>query len=517
MSLPKQSKLVSNSIKVLMALMPSLALLVSVSTAFASDVPGIRDRADLADFATRWEGAMESLGVPGFTVAIIKDGELYAIDQFGKRDLKGRPADADTMYYIASCTKTYNGLAIAKLAQEGKLDLDAPVRTYLPQFKLADEALASRVTVRDLLCHRYGINHDLIVFQDAYTGQITDEKYFAMLGEAESAGEIEYTNVHFTILGHVIKAVTGKHWRDYLHDEIFTPLGMSRTSGYASQMYGDENAAEPMIQLDGVWQRSSLIKSDRTMHAAGGLGTTARDAATWIRLHLNGGTVDGSRLVSEQTMDQILTMQAKHEKTRGRIRAMDGFAMAWFAGTWRSMTPYYQHGGGYLGAAAHLSFLPEKGIGVVVLANVAGSGHALCDIVSIDIYDRLLDVKDARDLLPSYEQRAQQMVERQKGFDKDAINPAHGDGLSLSTESYVGEYVLDTYGTLAFSIENGDLVARCGDLLLHLAQADEKDAFDGWIAPNMSVECSFKIDSKSGTVTGLTMIDEGEELYFTKK
>jgi len=487
----------------------------------AADPAKIRDIPLFEGLAERWEAAMASMKVPGFTVAVILDGELAALDAFGVRDLAGRPATPDTIYYIASCTKTYNGLAIVKLAEEGKIDLDAPVRTYLPQLKLPDEALASSITVRDLLCHRYGINSGDIVFQDAYTGQITDEAFFRLLAEAEISGGIEYSNVHYTILGRVIEAVAGKNWRDHMRDAIRAPAGMERTTAWASVMYGDDNSAEPMILLDGVWARSPLVKTDRTMHAAGGMGTSARDAATWLMLHMRGGAVGGKRLVSKASMDEVLKMQAKFDETNGSIRALDGFSVAWMAGTYRGLTPYYMHGGGYLGAAALIAFIPEKGCGVAVLSNVGSTGNGLCDIVSIDIFDRVMEVKDARDLLPSYEGRAGQYNAQLKGFDAARPNPAtpgrDGAGLSLPPAKYAGSYANEKRGTVEFALADGTLTATLGDLALRLAAGNEPDAIDMWAAPDMQWSGRFELNAERSAVTAIIMPDDdGEEVVFRK-
>ncbi len=491
-------------------------LTASIAFSVHAEVPSIRDRPEYADLVERWEGLVDQLGVPGFTVAIVKDGELYTLDAFGTRNVAGDPATPDTMYYIASTTKTYTGLAICQLAERGKLDLDAPVRTYLPQFDLSDKDLASRITIRDLLCHRYGLSSGPIVTRDAYTGQITDEDFFRLLPSAEIAGEVSYSNLHFTILGRVIKAVSGKSWKDYLRAEVCMPAGMDRTTAYASKMYSDANHAEPMIEFDGVWQRAPQVKTDRVMHAAGGMGTTARDAADWIRIFLNGGVAsNGTRIVSEATVNEMLTMQETFAETNGSIRAMDGFGLAWQGGTYRSLTPYFQHGGGYIGTAALICFLPEKDFGVVVLSNAAGSGHAVTTIVSIDVLDRIMEVEEARDLLPPYAQQAGRMRAQLKGFDASRLNPASGDALSLPAPKYVGTYSHPDWGTVEFKLEKGKLIGHHGDLVMHLAAGDNADSFESWISPGNEPVGTF--DVEGGVVKGASIEVEGTvQAYFAK-
>src|SRR5262249_40504064 len=158
---------------------------------------------------------------------------------------------------------------------------------------------------------------------------------------------------HFTLLGRVIESVTGKPWRDFLDARLFQPAGMTRTTGYASRMYGDANVALPCRETAEGWTVSPLIKTDRTMHAAGGLGTTARDLGQWLRLNMNLGTVNGKRILSEAGARQMQTPQSQGEP-EGKIRRLEGFGLGWQLGTYRGR-PYATHGGGYVGAAAHIS------------------------------------------------------------------------------------------------------------------------------------------------------------------
>jgi CubicO group peptidase (beta-lactamase class C family) len=206
----------------------------------------------------------------------------------------------------------------------------------LPEFVLPSEDLTAALTLRDLLCHRHGLECGPIVHRDAYTGQITDEIYFRLLQDAEIANYVRYSNIHFTLAGRAIEDASGLKWQDFLDQRLFVPAGMMRTTAYASEMYGKLEHAEPMLRIEEMWRRSPLVKTDRTMHAAGGMGTTARDAARWLILNLNGGEIDGRRILPE------------------------------------TMEEEYFHGGGYVGAASYISFLPEHGIGVAALANSDG-------------------------------------------------------------------------------------------------------------------------------------------------
>lgn len=191
-------------------------------TSLAIPVPGQETVVpeEFAPLRARWLRAMEKLDVPGVSIAAVRDGEIVYLDALGVRDDRGRPVTTETGFYIASATKPFVAMAVLTLAQQGKVDLDAAVKTYLPRFQLADDTATREVTVRDLLCHRRGLNNGAIVFLDAYTGEITEDRYYHFLAEV-SAGDVAYTNVNFTLAGKVVEAVTGKNWQDYLKEAIF--------------------------------------------------------------------------------------------------------------------------------------------------------------------------------------------------------------------------------------------------------------------------------------------------------
>ncbi len=460
--------------------------------------PRIDEVPELSGLSARWRASLDTLEVPGFAVAVVKDGKVLALDGFGVRDAAGNPATPDTCYYIASATKPYTAMAACILAGEGKLGLDAPLRSYLPQLELPDPQLTETITMRDLLCHRHGLSSEPIVQRDAYTGQITDEIYFRLLRQAEIAHEVRYSNVHFTLAGRVIESVSGMKWQVFLDQRLFEPAGMMHTTALASEMFAEADHAEPLLRIDGAWQRARLVKTDRTMHAAGGMGTTARDAARWLILNLNGGEIDGRRILTKAMAREYYTMQSKRPKPEGRIRIEEGYALGWQVGKYRDAThPYYFHGGGYVGAASYFCFLPDDRIGVAVLTNSRG-GADLHTIVSIDVLDRLLGVKDQRDLLPVYEEGSRKR-RAESPAPPQGLNPVRAPGgLSRPAESYPGTYSDPAFGEVEVFVDaQGELAARFGDMPIALFSRGA-DEFTACIVPEMTTSGRFEIGPGGG-------------------
>lgn len=442
-------------LSVILAALPAFALR-------AADPPRLADCPELKQFAAVWKDAMQPLGVPGLAVVVVKGDRVIALDAFGLADPRtSRPVTPDTMFYIASATKTYTAADIVALVDAGKLDLDAPVKKYLPRFDLADAGATERLTLRDLLCHRPGLQSGGIPFNDAFTGQITEDRYFRLLKQVRPAESPRYSNVHFTLLGRVIEAVSGRSWKDDLEERLFKPAGMMRTTAYASRMYADGDCAWPCEeQADGGFALAPLIKTDRVMHAAGGMGTTARDLGCWLRLNLNRGKIDGRSILAVRSVAEMHRKQSAAERDRPPVR-LTGFGLAWMVGRYREKYAISQHGGGYTGTSALIAMLPKEQIGIGILTN-AGSGPVLQyhQALLADTFDRLLGLP-GENLVADSAGKAAEFRRANK-----PTPPAAGadSAWPRTLESYAGRYEHADFGPLEIKVEGAALAATMGEL-----------------------------------------------------
>lgn len=494
----------------------TLALLLPVITSHVSSLESVRsedsrllsDVDELGGLVERWTQAMTDLGVPGCSIAVVMDGELLGYESIGIRNPAGELVNEDTLFYIASCTKTFTAGALARMADKRLLDMDASVQSLLPRFQLADVQAAKSITVRDLLCHRHGLNSTPIVLLDAYTGQITEDRYYHWMAKVMPAG-VGYTNVNLTLAGRVLQAVSGKPWQEALAQDLFQACGMRRTTAYASRMYADPNCAFPMEGRHGAYRACEVRKTDSTMHAAGGTGTSARDGARWIAMHMNEGLLDDDYVLEPETAQAMATQIADIAPT-GSTRRITGYGLGWHVGTYRGR-PYATHGGGYIGTATHFSYLPEHGLGMVVLTNAAPAGVLLIDVISIDIYDRLLGETGHVDILPSYRRRARELLADQEG---SADSPGTvAAKLELELEAYIGNYAAAELGDLVVGAEGGELIGHLGRLPLSIRVTDAKSLVLDSAAFN-SIPAVFDVDS--GHVRALEIELAGEAIRFAR-
>lgn len=411
----------------------------------------------------RWRSAMETLQVPGMAVAVVgPDGPLL-VEGLGRRNIDEElPVTSETLFYIASTTKPFVGLGTRLLEENGSVELNRPVRTYLPRFELKDPTETRTITLRDLLAHRRGLQDYPITFGEAFTGQMTEDRFYRLLGRVRAVGELDYQNLHYTLLGRVIEAVSGVSWKEYVEHEVLDPAGLDRTGVRAAPLTDDPNAAVPYEPANGGLQPVH-VKTERTMHAAGGMLSTADDLARWVRIHLNEGRIDDREVFPATAIREMQEPQIYEEDENpflaGHRRI--GWGLGWDLREDRGARLIY-HDGVYEGWAAHTSFMPEIGIGVVVLANTSDAGILAAYIIAADVYDRVRGL-EPRDVLP----RAISFLEMLNG-DSPNDRPEVDGGPSLPLERYVGSYVNEDWGTLEVSSDGEELHARIGDLQLPL-------------------------------------------------
>lgn len=472
------------------------------------------DRAKIDDLVAGWTRTLAELEVSGVAISVVRGDEVLLARGFGLRDVGRKlPVDADTLFYIASSTKSFLALAIEILAEEGRLDLDSPVVEYLPRFRLADPEATRSITLRDLLSHAPGLRHPAITQAEAYTGQFDDDLYYRLLAEVVPRGQFAYSNVHFTLLARIVEAVTGDSWRTLVEEKILTPAAMTRTTTSASRMYADPNVAFPVQEVEGHWQLAAVRKTDRTMHAAGGMGSTANDLATWLRLNLSDGTFDGKRIVSAGGLEETHTAQVEVGKSF-YIFDRNHYGLGWYVGSYAGATMIH-HFGGYVASRAHVSFLPEHDLGVAVVMNSSDPTFYVVDWMAASVYNSLAGL-EGPDVLPQLtarmEKRRAATREKQAGLEP---NPARAsNGLSLPVQSYVGRFQNKDWGILDLTVFDDVLVCRWGELEPVLYSTGT-DRFLFSPTPREQHDGSFEIEAESVTSVVVTM-DNDKTVRFVR-
>lgn len=415
--------------------------------------------------------ALEQLPeVPGLAMAVVVDDRIVLSRGYGQADIeRGVPATADAAYYIASATKPYTALAAAILHERGTIDLDSSLASHLRGGGMDPALVGEGVTLRDLLSHTAGLSNSPVTIRLAYTGEHSPELLWRLLSatEANSAGpgNYEYTNFGYNLLTIILDRELGRTWQDVLQEEIFDPAGLARTTAYASRP-GHEGwpLAAPYFGMhpDGL-QRVPLVKIDATMQSAGGMMTTADDAARWMLLQLNDGKLDDRQVVPVDVIRTAQTSRVATEREKRGGFGTEGCALGWQIGSYADHQVLH-HSGGYPGFRSLISFMPGEKVGVAIFVNEGTVGSLLPDALAAWAYDWWL----GRDTASHAEAVAGIAAMRDKFAGRMAQDrerrAARTWALSMDPAAYAGRYSHPDYGTLNVTAESGALAVDLGHL-----------------------------------------------------
>jgi CubicO group peptidase (beta-lactamase class C family) len=425
--------------------------------------PGALD-AYIAKAVADWE-------VPGLAIAVVRNDSVLVAKGYGVREL-GKPerVDENTVFSIASLTKSFTATAAAMLVDDGKLEWDAPARRYLPGLAFRDPYLTENVTVRDLLSHRTGLHASNMAWQlTGVTGadraeMIRRARYLE--AEALFRTRLVYSNLGYLFAGEAIAAAAGMPYEEVVRQRIIGPLGLRSTTIGDAAAARAPNRAMPHAMINGV-QRPIPWRDIDVIAAAGSVNSTAADMAQWLRFQLGDGTFAGRRLVSAGAFWEIHSPQLVIPVSQGMksARMVEGWAaygMGWQVMDYRGH-PLVWHTGNADGMPAYMAILPQDHLGVVIMVNTWSAGliHALLMNRVLDEYLGYPPRDWSGEALP-------RKAEIRAGYDytrnaqRLSAGRVSGTAPSHPLAAYAGVYADSLYGTQTVALANGRLTLRMG-------------------------------------------------------
>ncbi len=335
----------------------------------------------LATIEEKTEARRKELGIPGMSLAIVKDDEVIYSSGLGYKDFENKVAvTPDTQFAIGSSTKAFTALSVLMTADEGKLSMDASPKTVLPYFKMQDPDTDKNMTIRDLLTHSSGLNRTDIAM---ITGKLNRQELIRVAGEAKPIGKLRekfgYQNLMYTAAGEVVAVAQKQPWEKFIPERIFKPLGMTNSNMSIAEMEkAKDRSFGYSYNFDTKETQKLPYRSIDVVAPAGSINSSANDMAKWLKFIFSGGTTsDGKRLVSEKSFEDWLKPHMKMNPA-GTVN----YALGWMVMNWNGMA-VVQHGGNIDGFNAMVAMIPEKKLGFVMLTNVTGSslGNELMPIV----------------------------------------------------------------------------------------------------------------------------------------
>ncbi|MEZ4668926.1 MAG: serine hydrolase domain-containing protein [Anaerolineae bacterium] len=415
---------------------------------------------------------MEKLYVPGAAVAIVQDGKIVYEKGFGVRQIgTNDPVTPDTRMMIGSTGKSLTTLMMATLVDDGLMTWDEKVIDILPNFAVKDPDRTQKITVRNLVCACTGVpRRDLeFIFNAAHLSaediitSLKDFEFFTDFGEA-----FQYSNQMVATGGYAATVAAGGKYGNLYNDyvstmqkRVFDPLAMTRTTFSFDEVVADSNHATPHgAVLTGGYVPLSLSEEKVLVPVtpAGADWSTAHDMARYMLTEINKGlTPEGQRIVSEANLLETWKPQVQ-------VTAETSYGLGWFIDQYKGVKLIH-HAGNTLGFTSDFAFLPDAGLGIVILTNAQATNlfneairYRLLELV----YDQPMEYDPTIDFaLQQIAENQTQIQEQLRSLDETAIKP------------YLGTFKSDVLGEADISLVDSKLMMDVGEFSTELRPIED--------------------------------------------
>ncbi len=377
-----------------------------------------------------------------------------------------RKSISDTVFEIASFSKPIASTILASLVGEGQISWDDRIADLDPGFQLSDAETTRQVTIRDFLSHRSGLateSGDLLEDLGYSRPQILYRmRYLPLPGQFRKT--YAYSNFGYTTGAIAAAKKLGKPWETIADEQLYSRLGMTSTSSRFSDYENRVNKAALHIFLNGQPVNRFVREADAES-PAGGVSSSARDLAAWVRLQLNRGKWNGKQIIDANALAETHKAQicrsapdpAKPNECPGK----QYYGLGWDVGTDAQGHAQISHSGAFfLGAATSVYLLPEEHLGVLVLSNSTPVG--LPESICLSFLDLVHYGKPQRDYLSLAGKLFAQMVAETQNASPNyaTMPPPKSPAAAKPLSAYAGKYTNEYFGTLEVAVENERLILR---------------------------------------------------------
>ncbi len=419
--------------------------------------------AAIADIDASVQAALDATGTPGVAVAVVHGGETVFARGYGVRNLDtGDPVDENTVFAMASVSKSIGATVVARAIDEGMIRWDTPVQKNLPSFALSDPWVSENLTIADLYAHRSGLyEHAGDELEEIGYDRAAVLQRLRAVPLSGFRSSYAYGNFDITAAAESVAAAAGEDWADLSERLIYGPLGMDDTSSRYADLAARDNRAMGHQRLNGTWVVSPEQREPDAQSPAGGVSSSATDMARWMAMVLAAGAGDDAFVSREALLPavtpQIMTGRDPAQSTMDQRAGFYGYGFN-VTTTAGGLVDVNHSGAFRLGTGTTVKMLPAADLGIVVLSDGEANG------VAEGIAGRFADIAQygvqRQDWLALYmgvfAQMAQPMGEL-AGEERpvDAAPPA-------ALDTYAGVYRNEYFGEATVSVEGGALQLALG-------------------------------------------------------
>jgi len=329
--------------------------------------------------------------LPGLSIALVDRKGAFWAEGFGYTDkTQSRPVDASTIFSIQSMSKTFTATGIMMAAQAGLLDLDAPIKTYLPDFRIQtrfDERPLEKITLRHLLSHKAGFTHEAPVGNNFVTHSPSLEAHVQSISDTwlryPVGTRYSYSNLGIDLAGYILQVASKKAFEAYMEENLFVPLGMRYSSFDVEVVRQNKNRAL------GHSRPYEKVPLSIPMIPAGSVYSSAEDMAKFIQFHLNKGKFNNKSLLKSDLIDEMYTIPYPHKGQKSGYAL--GIAKGFITLDERELLSL-EHSGGGFGFLSIMRWFPELGFGIVILTNSVNHNNVHGNLAN-QIIDKIITLK----------------------------------------------------------------------------------------------------------------------------
>ena len=495
-----------------------ICILLITSLGFAQDAD-IQKK--MVGFDKEMAKSLKDWNMPGVGIGIVKNGKLVYVKGYGYRDYEKKlPITANTLFQIASNTKLFTSTAIGFLVNEGKLDWDKPIKTFVPSIQFYNNELNNTITIRDMLSHRTGVTrHDLIW----YKSDFTRAELFEKLKYLEPAQPLRqgflYNNLMYAASGQIVSLISGKTWEQYVQEKILNPLKMGNTVFSIDDMKKKSDYFVPFNEKRDTTILYRIEYNNETdgLGPAGSVISNITDLSHWLAALMNKGMYEGKQVIPEAIVNATMEPSiALHNSSidQGYTEVLNPVY-----GMGRQTLVYrghqiVLHGGDLNGIHSQISYMPQDSIGVIVF--VIGDHSLRYNSIVYNVYEHLLGLSITPWSERGLENRDLIKKQGKEGREKALIGQVKNTKPSHPQDDYLGDFENAAYGIINISQKDTQMLFTLHNIHVpmhhfHYDRFDTKnDEEAGMYSLNYQTNPQGEIDRF------IVSLDEGE-VAFTKK
>jgi len=401
---------------------------------------------------------IQKSALPGLAIAVVfQDKTVYA-KGFGVRDVNTKaPVNADTVFQLASLSKSIGSTVVAELVGEGKITWDSKLSGLDPTFEMFDPWATREITIRDMYAHRSGLpEHAGDLLEDL--GFTRAEILYRLRYQHPASSfrsHYAYTNFGMTEGGIAAANAYGLEWEEAAAQRLYKPLGMTATSSRYADFVARPNKALGHVLVDGKWVQKFKRDPD-TESPAGGVSSSVNDLTKWMRLQLANGKFEGKQIVDEKALTET---HHPHMLTGFNpfTQLPTFYGLGWNVSYDPEGRLRLNHSGAFgLGAATYVGLVPGEQLGIVVLTNAYPLGIA--EALGTTFLDIALYGKPSQDWFALFKQVYSNPAAIGTVLGFDYSKPPASSASALKNSAYVGKYANDYFGDISIIEKDGGLV-----------------------------------------------------------